>query len=552
MSLLRASLMLPGLLRLSLPAVEPDSARPPQSSGVIVLANAADADSLAIARHYAAAREVPAANLLAWKMPSSEAVSWRDFVAAVWNPLLERLVADRWVDAIPMTARDAVGRRKHAPNGHRIAALVVCRGVPLKIEHDPALHVDTPPYAGRGEFRTNAGAVDAELSLLAAPNYPINAVVPNPLFRNETPSVSDLRQVVRVSRLDGPSAADAIGLIDRAIAAEKSGLRGRAYVDIANRDATGDAWFESVARQLEELGFDTAVDRLPGTFPAHARFDAPVLYFGWYASTVDGPFTVPGFRFPPGAIALHLHSYSAATLRSPETGWTGPFIARGVTATVGNVHEPYLGFTHAPHLLLQALARGSTWVEAVYFALPALSWQAVAIGDPLYRPFPPGHGIRAKFSGEAPERLDAYDGLRRMKRLEAEGKPAEALEFALAQHRRSPGLVLGLALARRQLERGNPAAAAATLDLIRPSEPPAVEEWALFREAAALLQDAGTGGAAMEWWRRLLALPALVPTLRVPWLEEAIRTARSEGATSEAAKWQAELARLAPARPASR
>ena len=82
--------------------------------------------------------------------------------------------------------------------------------------------------------------------------------------------------MVRVSRLDGPTAADAGALIDRAIAAENTGPRGRAYVDIANRDATGDAWFEAAARQLVELGFDTVVDREPGTFPPHARFDAPV------------------------------------------------------------------------------------------------------------------------------------------------------------------------------------------------------------------------------------------------------------------------------------
>ena len=62
-------------------------------------------------------------------------------------------------------------------------------------------------------------------------------------------------------------------------------------------------------------------------------------------------------------------------------------MARGVTATVGNVFEPFLDFTHRPNLLLRALSQGKTFGDAVYYALPALSWQAVAIGDPLYRPF---------------------------------------------------------------------------------------------------------------------------------------------------------------------
>lgn len=552
MALSRLSLLLPGLLGLSLPAAEAPPEPSLQASRVIVLANTADPDSVALARRYATARAVPEANLLAWKMPVGESVSWREFVAAIWNPLLERLVAERWIDAIPMVTRDAAGRRKHAPNGHRIDALVVCRGVPLKLEHDAALYAEALPYTRRGEFRTNAGSVDAELSLLASPNYPINAFVPNPLFQNQAPSVADLRQVIRVSRLDGPTAADAGALIERAIMAEKTGLRGRAYVDIANRDAAGDGWFEATARQLVELGFDTSVDRDPGTFPQHARFDAPVLYFGWYSGAVDGPFTLPGFRFPPGAIALHLHSYSAATLRSPDSGWTGPFIARGVTATVGNVHEPYLSFTHAPHLLLRALARGASWVEAVYFALPALSWQAVAIGDPLYRPFPRERDIAVGADGEGATRFAPYGALRRMKRLEAEGRTAEALEAASAEHRLRPSLALGLALARRQLDLGEASGAAASLALVRPPASPASDEWALFREAAVLLQETGRGEAALEWWLRLLELPALGTNLRLQWLPEAIRAARAAGNANRAEAWQAELIRLTPLAPPPR
>lgn len=90
------------------------------------------------------------------------------------------------------------------------------------------------------------------------------------------------------------------------------------------------------------MGYDTSVDRAPATMPVTARIDAPVMYFGWYGGNLEGPFTLPGFRFPPGAIALHIHSYSATTVRSASSGWVGPFVARGVTAAMGNVYEPYL------------------------------------------------------------------------------------------------------------------------------------------------------------------------------------------------------------------
>lgn len=520
---------------------------PRPADRVLVLANSEDPDSLRIARHYLEVRGVPAANLLALKLPLAEAITWREFVATLWQPLLDRLVATGWIDAIPMTTTDAVGRVKYAPHRHRIAALVVCRGVPLKLEHDPALAAEAKPFTNRAEFRTNAGAVDAELSLLASPNYPINAFVPNPLFQNERPTENDLRQVVKVARLDGPTAEDALALVDRARAAERTGLLGRAYVDIAQRDAQGDAWFENTAKQLADLGFDLAVDREPGTLPVTARVDAPVLYFGWYSGTVDGPFLLPGFRFPPGAIALHLHSYSAATLRQSGAGWTGPLIARGATATVGNVHEPYLQFTHPPHLLLRALARGATLVDAAYFALPALSWQAVLVGDPLYRPFAVSLDEQLKDRSKLPPLLAPYAVLRRMRQLDAADRRNEATAFAVAAQRETPGLALGVALAQRYLEAGERDAAGSALGFAAMLGSFDANEWALAREAARILEAAGRANQALTLWRTLLATSSLPAALRQVWLPEAVAAARGARDSNQAQTWQSELNALTTA-----
>jgi uncharacterized protein (TIGR03790 family) len=288
---------------------------------VVIVANSAAPDSVAIAQHYAKVRGVPMANVIALPMPDAETITWPEFVATLWQPLEDELVRRGWIDAIAMDLFDDVGRRKYAIAGHRIAALVVCRGVPLRIAHDQALFKDARPLTDHVEFRTNEGAVDSELSLLAQTDYPINACVPNPLFRNPVPTVDDLSRVVKVSRLDGPTAADALGLVDLAVEAERTGLLGRAYVDLAGPHETGDRWLTAAAAQLGDLGFDLSVGRGPQTLPENARFDAPVLYFGWYASDLNGPFTLPGFRFPPGAVAVHIHSYSARTLRSATEAW---------------------------------------------------------------------------------------------------------------------------------------------------------------------------------------------------------------------------------------
>ncbi len=440
-----------------------------------------------------------------------------------------------------MAAIDAVGRQKYAPYGHRIAALVVCRGVPLKIAHDPALFAEVPPFTARSEFRINAGAVDAELSLLALPNYPTNAFVPNPLFQDANPTKFELGQVVRVARLDGPTACDAMMLVDRAVAAERTGLLGRAYVDLSDRDPVGNAWLEAAARQLGELGFDPAVDRAPATMAAGARFDAPVIYFGWYSGNIDEPFLLPGFQFPTGAIALHIHSYSALTLRSATSGWTGPFVARGVTATVGNVNEPYLAFTHQPQLLLRALARGQTLAEAAYFALQALSWQAILIGDPLYRRFAVPLSAQLEKTAVLPRGLAGYAVLRRMHELDAAGKSAEATALVRSAEREAPSLAGGVALAERLRKAGDLNGAANALGFAPLLDSFPSDQWGLAHDAAALLEACGRPARALELWRTLLATPDLPSGVRLPWLRAASVAAAAAGDAAQAALWCVEF-----------
>jgi uncharacterized protein (TIGR03790 family) len=509
----------------------------PLAARVILLANSDDPDSLRIARHYAEVRAVPPANIIALKMPVTETITWHEFIAAIWQPLVAELVRTKWIDAIPMTLADPVGRQKYAPFGHRIAALVVCRGVPLKIGHDASLYTDVPPFTGRAEFRTNAGAVDAELSLLALPNYPINAFVPNPLFQNERPASFELGQIVKVARLDGPTAEAANALVDRAVLAEKTGLLGRAYVDFSERDHIGNGWLEATANQLTALGFDPVIDRDGATFRASARFDAPALYFGWYASDLDGPFNLPGFQFPPGAIALHIHSYSAATLRSATTGWTGPLVARGVTATVGNVHEPYLQLTHRPDLLLRALARGANLIDAAYYALTALSWQAIVIGDPLYRPF--GVPLEAQIKASSP--FAPYAVLRQMNLLEADRQGDEAIALARSAQASSPSLALGLALARRLHAAGESEAAASALGFAAVAKTFPANEWGLAREAAQWLESTGRSRRALEIWQALLGAPTLPTELRTAWLPEARQAALAAKDEAQAEAWQREI-----------
>jgi uncharacterized protein (TIGR03790 family) len=506
---------------------------------VVIVANASDPDSLAIAAHYAGVRGVPLGNIITIPLPTVETVTWRQFVSTLWQPLEDQLVARGWIDAIPMDLYDGVGRRKYAVSGHRIAALILCRGVPLRIDHDPSLFTEVPPYTDHAQFRTNEGAVDSELSLLAQSDYPINASIPNPLFRNDRPTDFALAQVVKVSRLDGPTAAEAMHLVDLAVEAERTGLVGRAYVDIAGPHVNGNQWLEATASAIASTGMDMTVTRGPGTMPATARIDAPVLYFGWYAQDLNGPFALPGFRFPPGAIAVHIHSFSAHTLRSDSEGWCGPLLGRGVTATVGNVFEPYLEYLHRPDYLMEALARGEDLVDAAFYALPVLSWQSIVVGDPLYRPFAEGSdALRPRQASP----LASYAVIRQMNLDDEAGRHGDAIKAGRAGMKASPSLALALALAMRLEAAGNKDEGIWMVKEAVDTADTGPTGWSLIHGAARFLATRSRSAEAVDVYRKLFDIEMLPRALKLDWLGEARLVALDAGDSAQAADWQQQAA----------
>jgi uncharacterized protein (TIGR03790 family) len=522
---------------------------------VLILANSREPESVQLAQFYAERRGVPAENILTLPLPPGEAVGWREFIAQLYQPLQDELVTRGWIQGMPSSLVDRFGRRRYSMLGHRIAYLVVCRGVPWRIEHDLALVDEKLNQRLRPELRTNGAAVDAELSLLAQSGYEITATWGNPLFANDRPSQVDLDLVVKVARLDGPSFADARQLVTSALEAERTGLLGRYYVDIGGPNRDGDRWLESTVTQLNDLGFDGDVEHTGATFGRAARFDAPVLYFGWYAGDLNGPFKVEGFRFPPGAVALHIHSYSAAALQSTGTGWCGPFVARGVTATLGNVSEPFLGFTHRPNLLLRALSRGQTLADAAYYALPVLSWQSILVGDPLYRPFAVPLEKQLAEPDRLPAALAPYAAIRQMKLLVRKGRLAEAQAVGTSAFNKSPDLALALALARTAQAAGDAPAGVRTLQFVQVMSRFAPADWAVVRAIAGWLAANGAQPVALRVYAALVHSPVPDRDAQIELLTEARGFADVAGELALSVEWQRqlrELAATAEKKPAAR
>ena len=520
------------------------------AASVIILANSADEDSLDIARHYAARRGVPMTNIISLRLSTAETISRGEFETTLYQPLQDELVRRKWMDAMELTTArptpsDPGGiRGKYLILRHHISYLVVCRGVPLRVEPDASRPPDSKIVQPKAALGNNGAAVDSELAMLPQSGWPLSGSVPNPLFHNDYPLALHETQVVKVGRLDGPTAEAARGLVDLALTAETTGLIGRGYVDLGGPFAEGDKWLAAAAKELDTLGFDADVDREPATLAPEARFDAPVLYFGWYASAINGPFARAGFRFPPGAVALHIYSYSASTLHGAGDTWVPGLVARGVTGTLGNVTEPYLQFTHQPQLVLHALARGDTLGDAAAYAIPGYSWMGILIGDPLYRPFKVPWADQWRDRAKLPPDQQPYVVLRQMHLQEAAGHQAEAL--AIGQETQAAGFTAPVALTLAELQRtaGDKEAAKLTLlPFLSPEKNSRPVEPALVVAAARQLEALGEPKLALELWRQVLARnpPAA-------WLKPAIAVARAAKDNAQVARWEEALTALtAPA-----
>ena len=363
----------------------------------IVVYNTRVPDSKSLAEYYARKRRVPSSQVFGYSLPTGDDISRQEFRDALQKPLAKALEAAKLWHVASGVTRATTNRVSHLAwkvVSSRIRYAILCYGIPLRIAEDPNLKEEAADKI-RPEFRHNTAAVDSELALLPLFENKLTLAGPiqNPLFgATNASSLHPTNGVLLVARLDGPTPAIARGLVDKAIQAETDGLWGRAYFDLRNTSdpglKMGDDWMRNAAEFCRRLGFETVVDQNAGTFPAGFPMSQIALYAGWYDENVSGPFARPTVEFMPGAFAYHLHSWSAASLRTPDRNWVGPLLAKGVTATMGCVSEPYLvGTPDVGVVIARLVYPGFSFGEAAYAGQMFLSWQTTVVGDPLYRPF---------------------------------------------------------------------------------------------------------------------------------------------------------------------
>ncbi|MBK1854173.1 TIGR03790 family protein [Verrucomicrobiaceae bacterium 5K15] len=359
-------------------------AAPIEPAQVVVLYNKRLPESKDLAEHYAKARKIPSKNLIGLDLSEKNAITRAEYDSTLRDPLRRLLVTEGfWT-----MGKNAQGFA--LPVRSKVSTLVCMRGVPYQISRSPVS--DTPPQKLPAQFakRTEA-AVDSELAMAGVHGVPVAGPVNNPYFKKDS-SIAEakLPYVLLVGRIDGPSYSTCKRMIDDAILTEQQGLWGMCYLDKALKGAgyaIGDQWLDHIARLNDATGIPTVMDANKQTFTTNYPMNDAALYFGWYTTNRNGPLLNPAFRFRRGAVAVHLHSFSAADLRHANKKWVGPILEKGAAATLGNVYEPYLQLTHYFDIFHQRLIEGHSLVEAAYMSVPYLSWQNVVLGDPLYRPF---------------------------------------------------------------------------------------------------------------------------------------------------------------------
>ncbi len=342
---------------------------------VAVVYNGKSRLSREVAQEYVKTRRIPAGNLIELDCPLANEITRAQYDDFIKVPLLRRAIKDRWWDGSSLAL---------SPE-RKIYSIVLMPDMPMKIRHETPV---TPQGRSLNQMATDRAAVDSELAMLAHTRYNLNGALKSEYFNKEESFCDGRYPIFLVCRIDGLSKETCLRMAREPAEVEKRGLWGWAVVDRGGPYKQGDQWMDAAFETFRKAGIPAYRDdwgqTLPAMFPLS---NDTALYCGWYARNANGPFADAAFRFRAGAVAMHLHSYSAEHFKNPARGWSSTLLERGAVATIGNVYEPFLTMTHRFDILMDRLLKGYTLAEAAWMSMPVTSWQGVVFGDPLYRPF---------------------------------------------------------------------------------------------------------------------------------------------------------------------
>ena len=380
---------------------------------ILIIANSDIKESVQLAEYYCQKRGVPTANILALHLGTNlnDNIKRNDYEKLLAAPIRYKLFSGELTGKIKCLLTTygvpiKVGKRgqltgqqkrlqqlqQHRQRKKDQLQLLKLNTSANLVGKERELNRQLSQLQGEIDYivgkETNA-SVDSELSMVLAGNYELYKWQLNKL-KNRAP-YWDFKTLM-VCRLDGPGFKISQGLVDKAIAAEKTGLIGIAYID--SRGVKNDnkpysfGYFDKSLHDLSltiktKTQLPVVEERTSALFgPGQCPYTA--IYCGWYSLKKY----IDAFDFVDGAIGYHIASWEAMDIRDPNsTQWCPAMLVDGITATIGAVAEPYLRAFPEPDNFFAELLNGRCLVEAYYRTKPFNSWQLVLIGDPLYTPF---------------------------------------------------------------------------------------------------------------------------------------------------------------------
>lgn len=482
------------------------------SEEVVVLYNRKMPQSKSVADHYVKQRQIPADRVIGVRLPEAEAISRKDYQNLLEQPFLRELKKRKLIvlgGARPLVGGKGAGNLRCRVRSAAFRYVVLCYGVPTRIKEDSSMKESAEGL--HKNLARNEAAVDSELACLPLAGYRRLGPLSNPFYAATNAALlHPTNGVLLVSRVDGPDSNIARGLVDKALLAESYGLWGRAYFDLRGITeggyVLGDRWIGDAASVCQQAGFEVDVDRKSGTIPAGYPMSHVAFYAGWYDAEVSGPFSRKEVEFMPGALAYHLHSFSADVVRSRTRRWVGPLLNAGATATLGCVSEPYLRGTPNVSMLFDRFIRaGFSFAEAAFVSQGSISWQVLALGDPVYRPFSKTTRERHLELLNSNSPVVVWSHLRSIELGLTMGvEPAQLLQYALSIPERTTSPVVMEKIADLYLKVGNVSKALETFDNALASKPSKQQSIGLMFRLGEVAAQSGEARRALNTYQSFL------------------------------------------------
>ena len=366
-------------------------------ANVLVLYNQDSNAGVQIADHYAQVR--PGVHLLALTGVSQA----------------EQASAEHYLDVI----RPQVLSFLNAAEAPAIDVIVTTKGLPLRIYNAQENPGTYPGWRGEAygtdisdDWWKQYSSLESELTridlvssteqmgdqayFISPPlfSFPTQHHAANPYYGSDAPFDRAANEGIRLTaRLDGFSAADVKAALDRAPHATLN-APGNLIVLDDDPDAPGASGdqMENLASLLSARGVAYSYD---GTDAFVATAAGPAYGYVGHGRHGGAP---AGYLAPGGALDLILapgavfHTYESFNAYSfteggnrAGQGLIAEWIARGGTAGVGHVEEPYVGAQNITNedRMFEMLLDGHTFAEAAWAATMQLSYVNTVVGDPL-------------------------------------------------------------------------------------------------------------------------------------------------------------------------